>query len=406
MSMSLGAKADTKGGLFCVVRSFARRVLVPSICTLSFVSGGNAQAPVSGPESKTTASSSCERAIFPGRTWKRDVKVSKNLWSREKLSAAEQYAASLNDESFMIVNCGIVVDQWGDASKKLTTFSVRKSLISALYGIYSAEGKIDISQTLEQAGIDDLPFPLTQEERQARIVDLLRARSGVYHAASFETDFQRKIRPVRGSHSPGSFWFYNNWDFNVLGSIFEKKTGLTIGEAFYQRIAKPTDMQDFTPGDVYYVGDSTVSEHPAYMFKMSTRDMARFGLLYLNGGRWKNHQILPAAWVDKSTHAHEMAHLGKMQVGGYEYLWWVEYGGVHLGEATLPGMYSAQGAGGHYILNVPSLNTVIVNQYENEPKSGDVKDVLLAAQDKHAIFDDQFNHLAKMILDARTMGAN
>jgi len=88
----------------------------------------------------------------------------------------------------MIVQGGEVVDQWGDIDKKISSDSIRKSLISALYGIYSAEGVIDINQTLEQLGIDDSPDPLTKEEKQARVVDLLRARSGVYHLVDFETD--------------------------------------------------------------------------------------------------------------------------------------------------------------------------------------------------------------------------
>jgi CubicO group peptidase (beta-lactamase class C family) len=344
----------------------------------------------------------CAKPTFPGHAWKKIFHATPDEWSLPKLAAARQYADSLHDSSVVIVQCGRVVDEWGDSSKKITTFSIRKSLISALYGIYSAEGKIDINETLEQAGVDDSPSPLTKVERQARIVDLLRARSGVYHAADFETDFQRKTRPVRGSHEPGTFWFYNNWDFNVLGTIFEKKTGLKIGDAFYERIAKPIGMQDFKPGDLYYVGSGEVSLHPAYMFEMTARDMARFGLLYLNHGRWKGHQIVPEAWVDKSTHAKEMVHLGHMDLGGYEYLWWVEYGGVHLAEATLPGMYSAQGAGGHLILVVPSLNVVIVNRYDNEPDAHDPKSVLQAAQDKHAMFDEQLAHLMKLILDART----
>jgi hypothetical protein len=90
-----------------------------------------------------------------------------------------------------------------------------------------------------------------------------------------------------------------------------------------------------------------------------------------------------------------------MNAGAYEYLWWVEYEGVHLGEATLPGMYSVQGAGGHYILMIPGLDMVIVNQFNNEPDGRDPKSVLAAAQDHHAIFDDQFAHLVKLILDAR-----
>ena len=174
----------------------------------------------------------CVKIAFPGKTWKLDRALRNGGWQTAKLTAAQKYANSLHDASFMAVQCGHLVDAWGDSSKTMTTFSVRKSLISALFGIYAAEGKIDLNETLEQAGIDDLPSPLTKEERQARVIDLLRARSGVYHAASFETDFQRKIRPPRGSHAPGRFWFYNNWDFNVLNTIFEKKTGLKIGDAF------------------------------------------------------------------------------------------------------------------------------------------------------------------------------
>ncbi len=162
------------------------------------------------------------------------------------------------------------------------------------YGIYSAEGVIEIIQTLEQAGIDDLPSTLTKKEREARIVDLLRARSGVYHPVDFETDYQNKTRPVRGSHSPGTFWFCNNWDFNALGTVIEKKTGLKIGDAFYQRLAKPIGMQDFQPEDVYYVGGTT-SIHPAYLFEMTAPDMARFGLLYLRHGRWERRQTVPEA---------------------------------------------------------------------------------------------------------------
>lgn len=380
-----------------------RTLVALAVTAVCFVLQTQAQTPIKGGGlAKTEQVAPCAKVVFPGNEWKQDRTLSKSGWSEANLLKAQQYASLLHDESMMTVQCGKLIDTWGDTGKKITTFSVRKSLISALFGIYAAEGKIDINETLEQAGIDDLPSPLTREERQARIVDLLRARSGIYHSASFETDFQRKIRPVRGSHAPGSFWFYNNWDFNALGTIFEKKTGLKIGDAFYQRIAKPIGMQDFKPADVYYVGDAEVSEHPAYMFKMTTRDMARFGLLYLNHGRWKKHQVVPEQWVEKSTHTTEMVHFGTMPVGGYENLWWVEYGGVHLGEATMPGMFSAQGAGGHYILDVPSLNLVIVNQYENEPSAHDAKTVLLAAQDKHAIFDDQFNHLVKTILDSRT----
>jgi CubicO group peptidase (beta-lactamase class C family) len=166
----------------------------------------------------------------------------------------------------------------------------------------------------------------------------------------------RRKKNKRGSHAPGTFWYYNNWDFNVVGTIFEKKPGLKIGDAFYQRIAKPIGMRDFQPSDVYYMG-GPISVHPAYHFEITARDLARFGLLYLGHGRWNEKQIVPEAWVEKSSHAYEMLNVNGVDVGGYEYLWWVEYGGVHFPESTLPGMFSARGAGGHYLLIVPTLRS-------------------------------------------------
>ena len=53
-------------------------------------------------------------------------------------------------------------------------------------------------------------------------------------------------RPARGAHEPGTWWWYNNWDFNVAGAIFERCAGQGVHEAFAQRIAAPLGMRDFT----------------------------------------------------------------------------------------------------------------------------------------------------------------
>jgi CubicO group peptidase (beta-lactamase class C family) len=336
---------------------------------------------------------------FPGKSWSFARPVETARWSKEKLAAARAYADSIHSAAVMIVRSGEVVDEWGDIDKKISSYSMRKSLISALHGIYSGEGVIDINQTLGQLGIDDSPDRLTKEERQARVVDLLRARSGVYHPVDFETGLMKKNRPARGSHAPGTFWYYN-WDFNALGTLLEKKTGLKIGEAFYQRIAKPIGMQDFQPDDVYYLGGPT-SVHSAYMFEITARDLARFGLLYLRRGRWNNQQIVPEAWVEKSTHANEMLKVNGVEVGGYEYLWWVEYGGVHFPEVSIPGMFSARGVGGHYLLIIPSLDLVIVHRVDNEPSVKDSKTVA-EMTDRDFVTKAQFGHLVKLILDAQT----
>lgn len=52
-------------------------------------------------------------------------------------------------------------------------------------------------------------------------------------------------KPARGSFGPGEEFYYNNWDFNVLGTIFETETGIALGVAFNQWIAQPLGMQDF-----------------------------------------------------------------------------------------------------------------------------------------------------------------
>jgi CubicO group peptidase (beta-lactamase class C family) len=343
------------------------------------------------------------QAGFPGESWQRIPSLERAGWSSERLAVAHAYADadSIHTSAVMIIQGGKVVDEWGDTDKKIDAYSVRKTLLSALYGIYVAEGVIDLNATLEQLGIDDSPAPLTKEEKQARVVDLLRARSGVYHPVDFETESMMRDRPARGSHIPGTYWYYNNWDFNVLGTIFEKKTRMKIGDAFYRRIAKPIGMQDFKPSDVFYFG-GPASIHPTYHFEITARDMARFGLLYLRHGRWQNRQIVPEAWVEKSSHTTEMAKSNGADVGGYEYLWWVDFGGVHFPEVALPGIYSARGSGAHYIFVIPTLDMIVVHRTDNDPPIRDAKTVAeianrgLVSQDRA-----EFGHLLKLILDAQ-----
>jgi hypothetical protein len=86
---------------------------------------------------------------LPGKSWQQVSSLERVAWSKEKLGVAREYADSIHSSAVMIVQGGDVVDQWGDIDKKISSYSVRKSLLSALYGIYSSEGVIDINQTLE-----------------------------------------------------------------------------------------------------------------------------------------------------------------------------------------------------------------------------------------------------------------
>jgi CubicO group peptidase (beta-lactamase class C family) len=141
-------------------------------------------------------------------------------WSAERLAAAKRYSESLKPTAVVVIHDGKLVASWGDPRRKVNVASVRKSFLSALYGIAVSEGSIDLSSSLADLKIDDNAPALTSVEKTATVRDLITSRSGIYHPAAYETREIKRKRPERGSHAPGSFWFYNNWDFNALGTIY------------------------------------------------------------------------------------------------------------------------------------------------------------------------------------------
>jgi CubicO group peptidase (beta-lactamase class C family) len=185
--------------------------------------------------------------VFPGEQWGKVQDPSAHGWNPEELEAARRQAHAQGSAAVMVTDDGRVVANWGDTARRFRCHSIRKSLLSALYGIYVGEGRISLQSTLADLGIDDVNPSLTAEEKQARVRDLLMARSGVYHRAAGEVPAMDAMRPKAGSHAPGTFWHYNNWDFNALGTIFRERTALSIAEAFQKRIAGPIGMEDFRP---------------------------------------------------------------------------------------------------------------------------------------------------------------
>ena len=309
---------------------------------------------------------------WPIPSWRPAGAASRGKWSAEKLEAARVHADAIRSAAVMIVDNGEVVAQWGDIERRYKCHSIRKSLLSALIGLHVESGEIDLSATLDDLGIDDHEG-LTPREKAAKVIDLLMARSGVYHPTGYETEYMKNLKPARHSHGPGTWWCYNNWDFNALGTIFEKLTGRGIFDEFRDRIAKPLGMEDFrydeTRRDGEYVRFET-SEHPAYPFRMSARDLARFGLLYLRGGRWGREQVIPEKWVRMSVRSYSPAG----ERGGYGYMWWVAQGDVHFPQMSVPpGTYTARGAGGHYVVVVPSLDLVVVHRADTDAKDRKVE---------------------------------
>lgn len=268
-------------------------------------------------------------------------------WSSRNLTAMSRVA---NASSVLLVQKGKVVFAYGEYWRRTKSHSLRKSFLGALYGIAIRQGAIDTLATIGQLGIASSP-PLTDAEKQARVIDLLTCRSGVYLPSGQETEDMALSRPERGSHPPGTVWYYNNWDFNVLGTIFRELTGRDIFEAFRSDIAESLQMEDFRALDGAYELSPADSFHPGYMFKLSARDAARFGQLFLQNGSWDGAEVVPDWWVGRSTTSYSATTTPGVTYG---LLWWVveNFRGVK--------MYYAAGYGGQRICVLPALELVVV----------------------------------------------
>ncbi|MCP3891494.1 MAG: serine hydrolase [Desulfobulbaceae bacterium] len=277
-------------------------------------------------------------------------------WSFEKLSRALLYAREIGSTAVVVMHDGQLVLEWGKTNLRIKSHSVRKSLLSALYGIAVEKGFLDVTSTMANLGVDDRPPRLSENEKQATILDLLQSRSGIYHEAAAETEYMKRSRPSRGAFRPGEHWYYNNWDFNALGTIFEIKTNIPIGQAFKEWIADPIEMQDFRAEDVHYRW-KTVSLYPSYPFWVSARDLARFGQLYLQMGKWKDQQVIPESWVYASIFPYSKSHDDL----GYGFMWWIHSSGA----------YFAHGHMGQFIVVIPSIKIVVVNRvFSGTPSMG------------------------------------
>ncbi len=263
----------------------------------------------------------------------------------------------------MVVKSGKVVYQYGDVAEVSYVASVRKSVLSMLYGPYVTNGVIRLDATLKELGMSDVGGLLPIEER-ARVFDLITARSGVYHLASNDGDLL-EYAPERGSQEPGNYWLYNNWDFNAAGAVFERMTGKDIYDALHNDLAIPIGMQDFDRERQQKDEKPENSQYPAYTMFLSTQDMARLGYLMLRDGRWRDRQIIPADWVKCSTRVVipiSEQHPEFMQSGrfGYGYMWWVWDGSFATG--PYKSAYTAAGAHGQWITVLPELDMVVAHK--------------------------------------------
>lgn len=317
-------------------------------------------------------------AVFPGERWetvgyfgygggRRGQGLEAYGWAAQGLQRARQHLIDdSNTTGLVVVDGGRIVFQFGDIVELSYLASVRKSVLSILYGKYVTDGTIDLDKTLEEIGMDDIGG-LSDIERQATIRHLVTARSGIYHPASNSGD-DLASAPERGSQQPGTYMLYNNWDFNAAGAAFEMVAGVDIYDSMQEQLAIPLQFQDWNRSSHRKSGNLTISRNPAYHFHLSTRDMARIGYLMLRKGRWGDKQLVAPEWIELIsgvvTPLEEMNPIRRRDGSfGYGYMWWVWDGPRAVG--AFAGAYTARGAVGQWITVMPAVDLVIAHKTNN-----------------------------------------
>ena len=335
-----------------------RRWFVTAIAALALLHGACARntSPAAHPARGAVS-------IYPAAEWESITDPAAAGWRQADLDAIRARLETMPTTGFLAIAGGRVLLSYGDVQSVSYLASVRKSILAMLFGTYVASGKVNLDKTLAEIGIDDIGG-LTPEEKSATVRHLLTARSGIYHQAANAGD-DLESAPPHGSQKPGTYYLYSNWDFNALGTIFEKETGRDIYDALESDLAQPIGMQDFDRSMHRKSGNARRSQHLAYHMHLSTRDMARVGYLMLREGKWSSRQVVPAGWVREITRA--FTRVGDMNPEsrrkgpfGYGYLWWVWDGPFAAGPYR--GAYTGLGAVGQHITVIPVLDLVVAHK--------------------------------------------
>jgi len=258
-------------------------------------------------------------------------------------------------DAVVVVRGEQLLYSFGDYQLPMNCASARKSIYAVLFGIAQAKGLVDTSMTLAAAGLNDSKQPLTAIEHSAKIIHLLQARSGIYLKAGGETSTMRERKPPRGSHLPGTFFYYNNWDFNALPVILQSSTGQPVEQLIENWLAKPLGMHTYWPENIVYEPQED-TDHPHSRIYMSAEDLAKIGAMVLNNGQWNEETIVPTTWIASMLNVvsregqDEQIDLDEF-FEGYALLWWFDQN---------TDTYWASGFGGQFIIIDRANNFVTV----------------------------------------------
>jgi CubicO group peptidase (beta-lactamase class C family) len=266
------------------------------------------------------------------------------------LDAAEKSGVELH--SFMLVRHGKVVSEgwWSPYSPnyKHIMFSASKTFTATGIGLAVAEGRLKTSDKIVSFFPNSLPDTLGPRTRELDVKDLLTMSVGQDPAANprGNDDWIRAFLETEPKHEPGTVFLYNNFATFMLSAIVQQVTGDTLFDYLRPRIFEPLGIRgvdwDLTPQgiNVGMIG-----------LRLRTEDLAKFGQLLLQRGKWNGKQLLPESWVAEAT-AHHIASSGSgtdwSQGYGYQ-MWRGRHNSVRL-----------DGLGGQFVLLLPDKDAFVV----------------------------------------------
>jgi CubicO group peptidase (beta-lactamase class C family) len=284
--------------------------------------------------------------------------------SSGSLEAARQYAflPGKNTQGVVVTRNGVLVAEWyeegRDATSYAASWSVGKSFTSALVGIAIAEGKIP---SVQSKLVDYYPQWAGSDREQITIEHTLRMSTGLMWnedyviANASSSDVVQLVfttaspldyvvaKPLE--FPPDTMFEYSSGNTLLLSGVIQKATGKRAGDYAQDKLFSKLDIK----GAEWW--RAKTGETLTYCcLDMTSRDFARFGLLYLQHGVWDGEQVIAPEWVDASlTSAPTYA--------GYGYQWWLD-GKVN---RDLPAdLFMANGHDGQFIYIIPSLGLVVV----------------------------------------------
>lgn len=306
--------------------------------------------------------------------WKTDLPENQNLDSK-LLNQIPDYVKNDFDNkvtSVLIVKNGyLVYENYFNQTNKNTLhmqFSVTKSILSSLVGIYMKENPNFLEENVLSNFKSENIKNVNSNKKNIQIKHLLNMTSGlkwdeftknsklgmptdIYHMV-FDDKPINYILSKDCINQPGKIFNYNTGNSQILSEILEKKIKMNLGNYAFKKIFQPIGVKNFEW--IAYKNGSTFGGHG---LKLSSRDMAKFGYLYLNKGLfWNNSQIIPENWVLNSTVSKSKFKSNP----SYGYGFWV----------YKDSSFKAEGLNGQRIFVDPTNNMVVVftskeSSYEN-----------------------------------------